>query len=318
MRSGQPVAEGYPFADRVAEIHRLAAEARAAGGARGSVVGSARAAARGFSTSADAAYPPEGLLRWDIEAARAPSRGAASAHVCARRRAHRLRPRRRGRGGAGDAAAAGGAAAAAAAASSVSCRRLLARARGTGAVVGRRCSSSTCAPLHRSRRRAARSSSTPGVAYDRRRGRPRAAAAATAPAPSRPPAGAADKSCDHWHDDAGRRHNTFTRCSSVAAAVDATVTVPLGLRSTRTSTRTRRGARGTDRGSPGEPSRPARAAEGWATSVPTRRGEHVGQGDEPVRAAPPWNTGPTPYVTRYRYVLGLKDGYRCRRAARSR
>ena len=132
-------------------------------------------------------------------------------------------------------------------------------------------------------------------------------------------AGAADKECDHWHDDAGfvTHHIAFTlMLEKSLQAVDSSVSVPywdytvdayelddwtestmwtdswFGLASPATDAHVVSTGR-------------------WAFTPVMGREETAAVST--IRnpyglLRSPWNTNPTPYITRYRYVLGLKDG----------
>lgn len=128
--------------------------------------------------------------------------------------------------------------------------------------------------------------------------------------------GAADKTCDHWHDDAGvmTHHVAFTlEMEQSLQAIDPTVTVPYW-----------------------DYTMDAYYYEDWVNSPifaddwfgkasPTTEGHMIVNGrwaylgvgkqaDADGISNPygllrsPWNTNPTPYVMRHRYVLTEKDG----------
>jgi len=127
-------------------------------------------------------------------------------------------------------------------------------------------------------------------------------------------AGAAARECDRWHDDAAFvvKHVALTRLLEASLqAVDARITVPYWDYAADASLDdwTSAAVFHKDVLSPASGNSSDRAVvDGrWAyTRIARARSGAVANAYGLVRS--PWNVNPTPYLTRYRYVAGLKDG----------
>ena len=130
--------------------------------------------------------------------------------------------------------------------------------------------------------------------------------------------GAADKSCDHWHDDAGfiNHHVGITmQLEKALQTVDASVaahywdyTVDAELDDWTSST-----IFDDEWFGPASPNNTAHIVDRgtWAYTKIMEKASGFSVIHNPYGLLrSPWNTNPTPYVTRSRFVLGLKDsGY---------
>ena len=130
--------------------------------------------------------------------------------------------------------------------------------------------------------------------------------------------GAADKACDHWHDDAGFvvHHIAFTLLMEQSLqAIDETITVPYWdyTLDELLDDWTQAQMFQEDWFGQASPETESHVISNgpWAFTPVKKKAEPSTSVHNPYGLLrSPWNTNPTPYVTRYRYTVGMKDaGY---------